>query len=93
MKSFIDKDKTTLISGDFNVCAIKEEKNSISEMLQKLGFKQLMKEATHIQGGLIDHVYWKDVRSPRFEEPTVERYSPYYSDHDALLVTLVKMAN
>ena len=89
LKSFIDKDKTTLISGDFNVCAIKEEKNSISEMLQKLGFKQLMKEATHIQGGLLDHCYWLD-QSKRWEVPKLERYSPYHSDHDALLITLKK---
>ena len=24
----------------------------------------------------------------RWDAPTIERYSPYYSDHDALLVTL-----
>ena len=67
--------------------------NLITKGLQDCGFQQLVTEATHIQGGLIDHVYWRDVRSPRFEVPTVERYSPYYSDHDALMVTLVKMAN
>ena len=87
LKRFIDTRETTLITGDFNVCALKDEKNNISEMLRKLGFKQLMTEATHIQGGLIDHSYWLD-KTKKWELPKLERYSPYYSDHDALLITL-----
>ena len=87
LKSLISTQETTLITGDFNVCAIKEKKNSIQEMLRRLGFKQLMMEATHIQGGLIDHCYWLD-QSKKWELPKVERYSPYHSDHDALLITL-----
>ena len=93
LKGLIDKSKPNLITGDFNLCFTKNGANSITKGLQDCGFKQLVTEATHIQGGLIDHVYWRDVRSTRFEEPTVERYSPYYSDHDALMVTLVKLAN
>ena len=53
-----------------------------------MGFCQMVTEATLIEGGHIDHVYWRDLRKPAFEEPVLERYSPYYSDHDALLVTL-----
>ena len=56
-------------------------------MLKRLGFIQLTKEATHIQGGLIDHCYWVD-KTMKWELPIVERYSPYHSDHDALLITL-----
>ena len=65
----------------------KNTKHTLIEGLQEQGFTQLMKEATHIRGGNIDHVYWYDP-DKLFEEIAVERYSPYYSDHDALLVTL-----
>ena len=87
LKTFINSGETTLVSGDFNVCFLKDKKNSISEMLKRLGFIQLTKEATHIQGGLIDHCYWVD-KTMKWELPIVERYSPYHSDHDALLITL-----
>ena len=49
-------------------------------------FKQLVHEATHINGGHIDHVY---LRSDSLVA-TVELYSPYYTakDHDALCISL-----
>ena len=58
--------------------------------MRSLGFKQLIKEATQIEGRIIDHVYWRDTLNS-WHEPDVERYSPYYSDHDGLLVTLRKV--
>ena len=47
---------------------------------------QLVKEATHIEGGHIDHVY---IRSEGLSA-TVEMYSPYYTakDHDALCISI-----
>ena len=93
LETLLDNSKPNLITGDFNLCFTKKNANSITTRLLDLGFKQLVTEATHIQGGLIDHVYWRNSRTPQFQEPIVERYSPYYSDHDALMVTLVKLAN
>ena len=86
----IKDDKPTLIMGDFNVCTVKQPHNSITRRLADLGFFQLVTKATHIRGGHIDHVYWRDSVEPAFKAPVVERYSPYYSDHDALLVTLMR---
>ena len=88
-KNIRDK-RPTLITGDFNVCAAKNPGNCITTHLLHLGFTQLVNEATHIKGGHIDHVYWRDAIDPCFECPILERYSPYYSDHDALLITLTK---
>ena len=85
----IKDDKPTLITGDFNVCTVKQPHNSITRGLLDLDFSQLVTKATHIRGGHIDHVYWRDSVQPVFRAPVVERYSPYYSDHDALLVTLI----
>ena len=84
----IKDNRPTLITGDFNVCTVKQPTNSITRRLLDLGFSQLVSKATHIRGGHIDHVYWRDSIKPAFRAPVVERYSPYYSDHDCLLVTL-----
>ena len=71
------------------LCTVNDENNAITKMLEGLGFKQVMKEATHIEGRHIDHCYWND-KSKKWEVPEIERYSPYHSDHDAILVTLKK---
>ena len=78
-----------MITGDFNVCSVMDHGNSITKMLEELGFKQLVSESTHIQGGHIDHCYWLD-KEGIWNLPLVERYSPYHSDHDALMITLKK---
>ena len=84
---FVNVKKPTLIIGDFNVCAKRIENNAITQRLSCLGFQQLVKEATQVQGNVIDHVYWRDVNET-WEIPIIERYSPYFSDHDAQLITL-----
>ena len=89
LKKFIDVRETMLITGDFNVCTIKDEKNAVTKLLEGLGFNQLVKDATHVQGGHIDHCYWLD-KTKKWEWPELQRYSPYYSDHDCLLLTMKK---
>ena len=63
----------------------------MSQALERNLFKQLVKEATHIQGGHIDHAYWKDTIG-MWQDPAIERYSPYYSDHDGICITLTKQS-
>ena len=84
----VDYKKSTILCGDFNICYKQERKNSIISSLERHGFKQLVKESTHIQGGHIDQVYVKEADSMLSVE--VELYSPYYSakDHDALLINV-----
>ena len=73
-----------MIAGDFNICGTQEKRNVVSLYLERQGFSQVIEEATHIQGRVIDHVYVnrKDIIIE------LQRYSPYYSDHDALLISL-----
>ena len=71
------------------ICYMKIPNNQISKGLRGEGFQQLVKEPTHIMGGHIDHAYWKG-DSTLWEEPALERYSPYYSDHDGLCITLTR---
>ena len=87
LEELINDDKSTLITGDFNVCFRQNANNVISRNLIQQGFTQLVEKATHVMGGLIDHAYWKD-NSDSWQIPQTETFSPYYSDHDAILVTL-----
>ena len=83
----INEKKATIIIGDFNVCVRKNKNNVITQSLASLGFQQLVNEATHQEGNVIDHVYWKNSNEV-WEEPIIEQYSPYFSDHDCQLITM-----
>ena len=80
----------TVITGDFNICFQVNGNNRMSQgLIKKENFSQLMNEPTHILGRHIDHAYWRDPMN-MWMDPVLERYSPYYSDHDASCITLVK---
>ena len=87
LESLIDLEKPTLITGDFNICTVKSPTNGITASLVKMGFHKIFKRATHIAGGHIDHAYWMD-RTRNYNLPQVEFYSPYWTDHDAILTTI-----
>ena len=89
LTTIIDEDKATIISGDFNICLEKDPNNPISSYLRKKEFKQLVKDPSHIQGGLIDHVYIRDPQTT-FQDPDLHRYSPYFTDHDCHCITFRK---
>ena len=89
-----DEDKLTVIGGDFNICALKEPDNALIKGLENARFRQLVSEATHIKGRVIDHCY---VREPLDCEMTpltpedVTVRSVYWSDHDAVMLNLPKV--
>ena len=84
----MDQGIPTLITGDFNICFMNHAKNRMSKgLMEQYGMQQLMTEPTHILGGHIDHVYWNDEHD-LWMSPIIERYSPYYSDHDGSCITL-----
>ena len=77
----------TVICGDFNICFLSKRNNKITKYLEQNGFTQLMKEATHIQGRLLDHFYFREKENDQLVT-SVFRYSPYYADHDAICTTI-----
>ena len=82
--SMLTPNKQTLIMGDFNICYKKEENNNVFGKLRSLGFKQLVKHSTHIEGGQIDQVFhYCPNRDNQFE---VEQQAQYYTDHDLIKV-------
>ena len=60
--------------------------NRLVQGLLELGFDQLVHEPTYIRGRHIDQVYFLDP-SKRLKL-TIDRYSPYYSDHDGICITI-----
>ena len=86
LSRLIDPSKAVMICGDMNICFSSSPDNSVVKSLIQNCFDQIVKEATHINGGLIDHVYFRS--SGHQLNAEVSMYSPYYTahDHDALLV-------
>ena len=82
-------EKTTVIGGDLNVCVLKQPNNFATTSLTKMGFQQIVTEATHIEGGAIDHIYISQGPYNKFDWD-LELYPKYYSDHDGLFLTTWK---
>ena len=91
-----DENKLTVIGGDFNICALTEKNNALVEGLIKAGFRQLVSEATHIKGRVIDHCYVREAvnsEMPPLTPKDVTVRSVYWSDHDAVMLNLPKVEN
>ena len=86
MSKLINNQRVTVITGDFNICYIENFSNRMIQGLLAMGFDQLVHEPTHIHGRHIDHIYYLD-QDNKFK-PILDRYSPYYSDHDGTCIAL-----
>ena len=86
LERMINLNKTTIVCGDFNMCYIDSRRNKSTSFLLENNFRQLVHEATHIDGGHIDHVYIRSIESLAV---LTELYSPYFTakDHDAMLIS------
>ena len=87
---FINPTKTTLIIGDMNICNRENPNNKLRTYLEANTFKLIVQKPTHIGGGHIDHAYLMN-KGNFSEEPNIELCPKYYSDHDALYVSLKKV--
>ena len=90
LQDLINFSKTTLVIGDINICSSEKPNNQLKIFLQDMKFKQIVNQATHIDGGHIDHCYFKNMGN--YEEvPVVEIIPKYYSDHEAIYIALKKI--
>ena len=87
LRALENKEKANIITGDLNICALKEREGPLVRTLTEQGYKLLTKQSTHIKGRQIDHVYAKNATA------SLDLYTPYYSDHDALCVAVNKVIN
>ena len=82
----LDDPSSTIVCGDLNVCGQRESRNKLTSHLLSYGLTQLVKEATHIRGRQIDHIYLKEGRQVKVLD--IEQFSPYYTDPDSVLLSL-----
>ena len=92
LKKMIKPSIATVVCGDLNICYVSNKNNKISKYLENTGFVQLMTEASHIKGGHLDHFYFKPW-GKYTETPSIYRYSPYYTDHDAICAAIPVQEN
>ena len=89
LHDIINLSKTTLIIGDMNVCNKDKPNNLLKKQLIEKSFRPIVNEATHIEGGHIDHAYI--LNHGNFEaNPDIEILPKYYSDHDSICISLRK---
>ena len=58
--------------------------------MKRNDFAQVMGEPTHMQGGIIDHLYIRQPEAYNDVEITYDLFAPFYSDHFGINVTLFK---
>ena len=80
--------KATYICGDFNICLFREPQNVLTDTLKENNFVQIVENPTFKIGSLLDHGYIRQTNPF-----TVTTYAPYWSDHDAVLLTVHKESN
>ena len=86
IEAFITGEENFLILGDFNLCFNEDNSNILIQSLLKSNFHQLIKTPTQRCGRIIDHAYFRGNNQKISIESIT--YSPYYSDHDALLIVV-----
>ena len=86
ISNMLNLSRTIIVCGDLNLDLAKYPTNKFSKYLFGLGFIQLVNTPTHIQGGIIDHVYFY---SPQQVGCSLFTIHPlYFSDHDAVMFFL-----
>ena len=84
LDQMIEADRCTVVCGDINCNANGE---AVTALLNQHGFTQIVDQPTHIQGGTLDHFYVRPLTNviDHFVHPL------YFSDHDAVCVSMAGM--
>ena len=69
---------------DFNENLLIKKKTPLLDLMSSYRYTQIVTKPTTDQGSLLDHVYINEVNICH----TVDILDTYYSDHDAVLLTL-----
>ena len=72
-----------------NICVRAHPENYMTKSLKELGFQQVVTESTHIDGGVIDHIYLSK-KGNTIAKWIVDYFPKYYSDHDAVGLILLQ---
>ena len=88
LDKLIRSDKTVLVCGDFNYCQKSQICHPVSAFFKQRNFIQLVREATHREGRLLDHSYIFCVEPFSHDDWEAKSYGCYYSDHDKVVILL-----
>ena len=86
LSTMIDKEKPTLLIGDFNFCYHSSSAKLLKDFFKSKQFKQLIKEPTHIDGNIIDQAYLKDCKDGLRTKNFI--HSKYFSDHRGINIII-----
>ena len=87
MITIVNQHPVDIILGDFNINYFNDnEMNSLANVMNSLNYKQIVQKSTFISAGsLLDHVYVNPTLFPIVQNCII---SVYYSDHDAVMVSI-----
>ena len=90
MKYILNSYNIHIILGDFNINYLYDNQvqplNGLQFLMESFNFTQIVTKPTFISSGsLLDHVY---VRSTKFQIIENDVVNVYYSDHDAIKITV-----
>ena len=93
IKKMVDKNKISIICGDFNIRFQDTPRPFLVDEILKMNFNQLIDHPTHREGGIIDHLYTR--RPPQYSDVLIswELFAPFYSDHYAISIVINKDNN
>ena len=84
LQKFIEVDKTVLVCGDFNFCYRSDVNHPVKLFFKERNFTQVVTEATHREGRIIDHTYVFCVDPYNVKDFEAKVQGCYYSDHDKI---------
>ena len=85
LRPLLTLDLPTVICGDMNF-HYSEKSHTMKDYFEDFGFKQMIEEATHDDGNLLDQMYVYPAHLFTVEDVNVKPL--YFSDHDALFLKL-----
>ena len=75
-----------IILGDFNINYFNsKDMEPLTSLMESLDYLQIVKMPTFISGSLLDHVYVRQANKGNIDSSVI---SVYYSDHDAIKITV-----
>ena len=82
LRSLVTGISNCVIVGDFNIDYLLNPNEMVISTLKSKGFTQLIETPTHTCGGLLDHVYTKQLKN----KLETSLNFPYFSDHALISV-------
>ena len=86
LKYLLRAQTVDILLGDFNINYFNsKDREPLTLLMESLNYLDIVKGPTFISGSLLDHIYIRHTHQSRIHSTVV---SIYYSDHDAIRITI-----